>query len=321
MVVSESVATRGIKHHGVIHAGLYRHDSVMERGSRAWRAARKLPILPAAVIGLFVVFAIFAPLIAPYDPTRIALPQKFTPPLFFVGANSAYVLGTDALGRDVLSRLIWGARVSLTVSAAVVLLSSLVGLLIGLAAGYIGGRLDSFLMRFADGSLAFPGILIALLFAISLGPGVSTVILSLSVLGWASYARIVRGEVLRLRNLEFIVGARVVGCTPVRIMTTHLFPNVVDPWVVLLTLQIGLVVLSEATLGFLGAGVPPPTPSWGSLVSDGRNFVDTAWWISFFPGLAIGLLVLCVNYLGDWLRDTLDPRLRRTRQVGDVAPF
>jgi ABC-type dipeptide/oligopeptide/nickel transport system permease subunit len=278
-------------------------------------------MLPVAVIGLFVVFAIFAPLLAPYDPTRIALPQKLIPPLFFAGGNSAYVLGTDALGRDVLSRLIWGARVSLTVSAAVVLLSSLAGLLIGVAAGYLGGRIDSVLMRFADGSLAFPGILIALLFAISLGPGVTTVIISLSVLGWASYARIVRGEVLRLRNLEFIVGARVVGCTPIRIMTTHLFPNVLDPWVVLLTLQIGLVVLSEATLGFLGAGVPPPTPSWGSLVSDGRNFVDTAWWISFFPGLAIGLLVLCVNYLGDWLRDTLDPRLRRTRQVGDVAPF
>jgi peptide/nickel transport system permease protein len=320
MVVSESVATRVIEHQGVIPAGLYREGGVRQRSSKALRAARKIPILPTAVIALFVIFAIFAPLLAPYDPTRIALPQKLIPP-FFAGGNTAYLLGTDALGRDVLSRLIWGARVSLTVSAAVVLISSLVGLLIGLAAGYIGGRTDSLLMRFADGSLAFPGILIALLFAISLGPGVSTVILSLSVLGWASYARIVRGEVLRLRNLEFIVGARVVGCTPARIMTTHLFPNVVDPWVVLITLQIGLVVLSEATLGFLGAGVPPPTPSWGSLVADGRNFVDTAWWISCFPGLAIGLLVLCANYLGDWLRDTLDPRLRRTRQVGDVGPF
>ena len=157
MVVSESVASRVIKHHGVIHAGLYRHGGVKERGSRAWRAARKLPILPTAVIGLFVIFAIFAPLLAPYDPTRIALPQKLTPPFFVAGGNTAYLLGTDALGRDVLSRLIWGARVSLTVSAAVVLLSSLFGLLIGLAAGYIGGRIDSLLMRFADGSMAFPG--------------------------------------------------------------------------------------------------------------------------------------------------------------------
>ena len=268
---------------------------------------------------LFVLFAIFAPLLAPYDPTRIALPQKLTPPLIFQGGNPAFVLGTDNLGRDILSRLIWGTRVSLGVAATVVVVSSAVGLLIGLAAGYLGGRTDSFLMRFADGSIAFPGIFIALLFAISLGPGVWTVIVSLSVLGWANYARIVRGEVLRLRNFEFVLGARVVGCSPARIMTTHLLPNVLDAWVVMVTLQIGLVVLAEATLGFLGAGVPPPTPSWGSLVSDARNFVDTAWWISFFPGLAIMLLVLSANYLGDWLRDTLDPRLRRTRQPG-AAP-
>ncbi len=278
-----------------------------------------MPIVPVAIIGMFVVFAVCAPVLAPYDPTRIALPQKLTPPLFFAGGSPADLLGTDNLGRDVLSRLIWGARVSLSVSAAVVLISSAVGLLFGLAAGFIGGRTDSFLMRFADGSMAFPGILMALLFAISLGPGVATVILALSILGWASYARIVRGEVLRLRNLEFIVGARVVGASAHRIMATHLFPNVLDSWVVMITLQIGLVVLSEATLGFLGAGVPPPTPSWGSLVSDGRNFVDTAWWISFFPGLAIALLVLCVNYLGDWLRDTLDPRLRRIGSQRDVA--
>ena len=204
-----------------------------------------------AVISLFVSFAIFAPLLAPYDPTRIALPQKLTPPFFVPGGNTAYLLGTDSLGRDVLSRLIWGARVSLTVSAAVVLISSSVGLLLGLAAGYIGGRTDSVLMRFADGSIAFPGILIALLFAISLGPGVLTVIVALSVLGWAAYARIVRGEVLRLRNLEFIVGARVIGASPARIMVAHLFPNVLDAWVILITLQIGLVVLAEATLGFL----------------------------------------------------------------------
>jgi peptide/nickel transport system permease protein len=287
--------------------------------SSGWKIARKLPKLPTAIIVLFVAFAILAPLLAPYDPTRIALPQKLTPPSFMQNGNPAYILGTDNLGRDILSRLIWGARVSLGVSAAVVIASSAVGLLVGLAAGYFGGRADSFLMRFADGSIAFPGILIALLFAISLGPGVWTVIISLSVLGWANYARIVRGEVLRLRNLEFVMGARVVGCSPGRIMATHLLPNVLDAWVVMMTLQIGLVVLSEATLGFLGAGVPPPTPSWGSLVSDGRNFVDTAWWISFFPGLAIMLIVLCVNYLGDWLRDTLDPKLRRMRQPGAVS--
>jgi peptide/nickel transport system permease protein len=228
----------------------------------------------------------------------------------FEGGSTAHLLGTDNLGRDVLSRLIWGSRVSLGVTAAVVVLSSIVGLLIGLASGYVGGRADAFLMRVADGSIAFPAILIALLFAVSLGPGVVTVVLALSVLSWANYARIVRGEVLHLRHSEFVVGARVIGCSPTRVMATHLFPNLLDIWVVMITLQVGLIVLSEAALGFLGAGVPPPTPSWGSLVSDGRNLIDTAWWISFFPGLAIGLLVLCVNYLGDWLRDRMDPQLR-----------
>jgi peptide/nickel transport system permease protein len=309
--VADSVASTVIDQAGVPGARAYRAGGRRARASRLWMAGRQIPFLPTAVIGLFIIFAVFAPLLAPYDPTRIALPQKLIPPVFIDGGNSTHLLGTDALGRDVLSRLIWGARVSLTISAAVVLLSSTVGLAVGLAAGYIGGRTDSFLMRFADGSMAFPGILMALLFAISLGPGVWTVILALSVLGWASYARIIRGEVLHLRKLDFIAQARVVGSSPARIMATHLFPNVLNAWVVMITLQIGLVVLSEATLGFLGAGVPPPTPSWGSLVSDGRNFIDTAWWISFFPGLAIGLLVLSWNYLGDWLRDTLDPRLRQ----------
>jgi peptide/nickel transport system permease protein len=277
---------------------------------RIWNEARKFPPLPTAIIALFVIFAVFAPLVSPYDPTQIALVQKLKPPVFFAGGTPAHLLGTDNLGRDVLSRLIWGARVSLGVTAAVVVISSIVGLLIGLAAGYVGGRLDDLLMRIADGSIAFPAVLIALLFAVSLGPGVMTVIISLCVLSWANYARLVRGEVLRIRNLEFVVGARVIGCSPLRVMARHLFPNLLDVWVVMITLQVGLIVLSEAALGFLGAGVPPPTPSWGSLVSDGRNFVDTAWWISFFPGLAIGLLVLSVNYLGDWLRDRMDPQLR-----------
>jgi len=280
------------------------------RLTRAWKLGRKIPLVPTAIICLFVLFALFAPQLSPYDPTQIALPQKLKPPFPLEGGTAAHLLGTDNLGRDVLSRLIWGSRVSLGVTAAVVVVSSIVGLLIGLAAGYLGGRTDDFLMRVADGSIAFPAILIALLFAVSIGPGVTTVILALSVLSWANYSRIVRGEVLRLRHLEFIVGARVIGCSPARVMTVHLFPNLLDMWVVMITLQVGLIVLSEAALGFLGAGVPPPTPSWGSLVSDGRNLIDTAWWISFFPGLAIGLLVLSVNYLGDWLRDRMDPQLR-----------
>jgi len=308
--MAEPVAFRVASHYGVTRRSLASQRGARYRLVKAWMAARKIPLVPTAIIALFVIFALFAPQLAPYDPTQISLPQKLKPPFFLDGGSAAHLLGTDTLGRDVLSRLIWGSRVSLSVTAAVVVLSSIVGLLIGLGAGYIGGRTDAFLMRVADGSIAFPAVLIALLFAVSLGPGVTTVILALSVLSWANYARIVRGEVLHLRQLEFVVGARVIGCSPARVMATHLFPNLLDIWVVMITLQVGLIVLSEAALGFLGAGVPPPTPSWGSLVSDGRNFVDTAWWISFFPGLAIGLLVLCVNYLGDWLRDRMDPRLR-----------
>jgi peptide/nickel transport system permease protein len=310
MEMGEPVAFRVASHYGVAGQSLSGRGGVTHYLARAWMVGRKIPILPTAIIALFVIFAVLAPQLAPYDPTQIALPQKLKPPLLAPGGTLAHVLGTDNLGRDVLSRLIWGARVSLGVTAAVVVVSSIVGLLIGLAAGYLGGRTDAFLMRFADGSIAFPAILIALLFAVSLGPGVTTVIISLSVLSWANYARIVRGEVLHLRRLEFVVGARVIGCSPARVMAMHLFPNLLDIWVVMITLQVGLIVLSEAALGFLGAGVPPPTPSWGSLVSDGRNLIDTAWWISFFPGLAIGLLVLSVNYLGDWLRDRMDPRLR-----------
>ena len=304
------VAFRVEGHYGVTGPRFAHARGVADRLARAWIEARKIPWIPTAIIAVFVIFAVFAPLISPYDPTQIALPQKLKPPVLLEGGSLAHLLGTDTLGRDVFSRLIWGSRVSLGVTAAVVVLSSLFGLLLGLAAGYLGGRTDAFLMRVADGCIAFPGILIALLFAVSLGPGIATVIWALSVLSWASYARIVRGEVLQLRNLEFVVGARVIGCSPARVMASHLFPNLLHVWVVMITLQVGLVVLSEAALGFLGAGVPPPTPSWGSLVSDGRNFVDTAWWISFFPGLAIGLLVLSVNYLGDWLRDRMDPRLR-----------
>jgi peptide/nickel transport system permease protein len=308
--MAEPVAYRVATPYGLSGRGFGAPRRLRYRFARAWIAARKIPLLPTAIIAMFVAFAVFAPLLAPYDPTQIALPQKLKPPVFIDGGTFAHLLGTDNLGRDVLSRLIWGSRVSLSVTAATVVLSSIVGLLIGLAAGYLGGRIDDFLMRVADGSIAFPAILIALLFAVSLGPGVTTVIIALSILSWANYARIVRGEVLRLRNLEFVVGARVIGCSPARVMATHLFPNLLDIWVVMITLQVGLIVLSEAALGFLGAGVPPPTPSWGSLVSDGRNLIDTAWWISFFPGLAIGLLVLSVNYLGDWLRDRMDPQLR-----------
>jgi peptide/nickel transport system permease protein len=268
-------------------------------------------IIPVVVLALLVLAAIFAPLVAPYPPTKTSLPNRLLPPFFITGGSSAYLLGTDLLGRDVLSRVFFGARVSLSVSLIVILITSSIGTILGIIAGYLGGRADTLLMRITDISLAIPVILIALLLAVVLGSSFKTVVLALSILGWAPYARLIRGEVLKLREADFIAQARIIGSSSLRIMIRHIFPNVVNPLIVIATMSVGLVILMESTLSYLGAGIPPPTPSWGSMVSDGRNLIDKAWWISFFPGLAIGLVVLSGNFLGDWIRDKLDPRLRQ----------
>jgi peptide/nickel transport system permease protein len=266
--------------------------------------------LPAAVLLLLVVAAIFAPQLAPYDPLHTSLTERLQPPVF-AGGTEAHLLGTDKLGRDVLSRIIFGSRVSLSVSLVVILITAAIGTALGILGGYLGGWVDGLLMRVTDISLAFPGILIALLLAVILGPSLTTVVLAISLLGWAPYARLIRGEVLKLRTADFVLQARIMGCSPLRIMVTHIFPNIVNPLLILATLSVGLIILIESALSYLGAGIPPPIATWGSMVSDGRGLIDTAWWISFFPGVAIGMVVLSGNFLGDWLRDRLDPRLRQ----------
>ncbi|MBV8716896.1 MAG: ABC transporter permease [Chloroflexi bacterium] len=266
--------------------------------------------LPVVVLLTLVVCALFAGQIAPYDPLQTSLTARLQPPAF-AGGTSAHLLGTDKLGRDVLSRIIFGARVSLSVALLVILITATIGTTLGIVGGYLGGFTDAVLMRITDVSLAFPGILIALLLAVTMGPSFTTVVLAISMLGWAPYSRLIRGEVLKLRNADFVLQARIIGCSPGRIMLTHIFPNVINPLLILATLSVGLVILIESALSFLGAGIPPPTATWGSMVSDGRSLIDTAWWISFFPGLVMGLVVLSGNYLGDWLRDRLDPRLRQ----------
>jgi peptide/nickel transport system permease protein len=205
----------------------------------------------------------------------------------------------------------YGARVSLSVSLLVICITGAVGTIAGIVAGYLGGHTDTVLMRTTDASLAIPGILIALLLTVVLGPSFKTVVLALSMLGWAPYARLIRGEALRLREADFVAQARIIGSSSFRIMVRHVFPNVVNPLIVIATMNVGLVILMEAALSYLGAGIPPTTPSWGGMVSDGRNLIDKAWWISFFPGLAIGMVVMAGNFLGDWIRDKLDPKLRR----------
>lgn len=282
--------------------------------SGLWRPLqflRGVPIFPFVIMVVFIFCAVFADIIAPYPPEKMSLTARLSPPFFVEGGSMKHLLGTDTLGRDILSRIIVGARVSMIVSLLAILLAGGVGTTIGLTAGYLGGRVDAFLMRITDATLAFPGILIALLLAVALGPSFVTVLLALALIMWAFYARMIRGEVLSLREAGFIAQARIIGCSAPRIILTHLFPNVVNTILVMATLQIGIVILIEASLSFLGAGVPPPTPSWGSMVADGRDLFNRAWWISLFPGLAIALIVLSGNFMGDWIRDRLDPKLRQ----------
>jgi len=268
-------------------------------------------LVPVIILFLLVLVAVFAPFLAPHSPTKTSLPNRLLPPFFMEGGKTAYLLGTDLVGRDILSRVIYGARVSLSVSLLVILITASVGTILGIIAGYQGGHTDTILMRTTDASLAIPAILIALLLAVALGPSFKTVVLAISILGWAPYARLIRGEALRLREVDFVAQARITGSSSLRIMIVHIFPNVINPLIVISTMSVGLVILMEAALSYLGAGIPPTTPSWGSMVSDGRNLIDRAWWISFFPGLAIGLVVMSGNFLGDWIRDKLDPKLRR----------
>jgi peptide/nickel transport system permease protein len=271
----------------------------------------RLPVVSLTIIGVFVLAALFASVLSPADPEEQTLRARFMPPVWDERGTWKHVLGTDRLGRDLLSRIIWGSRVSLTAGVLTVLLASAVGACVGLVAGYYGGRVDTVLMRVTDATMSFPVILLALILAVTVGPSFVNVVIAIAVILWARYARVIRGQVLTLMELDFITQARIAGASAGRIILRHLFPNTLNTLVVLTTLQVGYVIIVEASLSFLGAGIPPPTPAWGSMISEGRDFVTSAWWVSFFPGLAILLVVLAFNLLGDWLRDTLDPKLRQ----------
>ena len=272
---------------------------------------RRLPLFSLSIIGLFVLVAILAPLLSPADPAEQSLRNRFKPPVWMEGGTSKYLLGTDRLGRDMLSRIVWGSRVSLTAGVVTVLIASAFGAAVGLVAGFYGGRVDAALMRVTDATMSFPVILLALILAVTVGPSFTNVVIAIAVILWARYARVIRGQVLTLMALDFIAQARIAGAGAARIILRHLFPNTLNTLVVLVTLQIGYVIIVEASLSFLGAGIPPPTPAWGSMIAEGREFVTSAWWVSGLPGLAILLVVLAFNLLGDWLRDTLDPKLRQ----------
>jgi peptide/nickel transport system permease protein len=272
---------------------------------------RNIPYVSLGIIAVFVLLALLAPLLGLADPHDQSLRNRFKPPVWEEGGSWKHALGTDRLGRDMLSRIVWGSRVSLAAGVVTVLVASAFGAAVGLVAGYYGGRVDAALMRMTDATMSFPVILLALILAVTVGPSFTNVVVAIAVILWARYARVIRGQVLTLMHLDFIAQARLAGAGAWRIITRHLFPNTFNTLVVLVTLQIGYVIIVEASLSFLGAGIPPPTPAWGSMIAEGREFVTSAWWVSMFPGLAILLVVLAFNLLGDWLRDTFDPKLRQ----------
>ena len=273
--------------------------------------ARRYPLLPMLVLLVFLILpGIFADQIAPHSPTGGSVKNRLVPPVWQEGGTWVNPLGTDKVGRDILSRVMHGARISLIVALVSIALGAIVGVTLGLIAGYFGGNVDHFIMRLVDITLALPSILLALVLATVMQPGFTSVVIIISLVIWARYARMVRGESLALKELDFIARARVSGASNGRIISRHVLPNVVNSLIVLATLEVGQVIIFEASLSFLGVGIPPPNPAWGLMVADGRVLVITAWWVSFFPGLAILLTVLSMNLLGDWIRDRLDPRLR-----------
>lgn len=275
------------------------------------RIKHNLPVLIGALIVVSVIVcAILADVISPHDPTAQELGKRLLPPSFMAGGSPEYLLGTDPLGRDTLSRIIHGARVSLTVGIAVVLLSGTIGVTLALVSGYRGGKVDLVLARVADIQQAIPFLILAIAVVAVLGANLVNLILVLGITTWVFYFRVVRGEVLATRQEDYVEAARVIGCGDGRIMLRHVLPNVSGSIIVIATLLVASTIIFEASLSFLGLGVQPPTPTWGGMVSDGRDYLVDAWWVSVFPGLAILLTVLGINLCGDWLRDKLDPKLK-----------
>jgi peptide/nickel transport system permease protein len=278
--------------------------------ARRGRRTRGLAVGGAVFVALLIMAALAAPLIAPDDPIRQSLRGRLSAPTLAGADGKAHLLGTDHLGRDVLSRVIYGARVSLLVGFAAVVVGGLVGASLGLMAGFRGGWTDSMIMTLADAQLAFPFILLAIGIIAVLGPSLPTLIVVIGLSGWVTYARVLRSQVLVLRSREFVDAIHALGGSVARVIARHVLPNVLSSLVVIATLELARAIVLEATLSFLGLGVQPPTPSWGGMVQEGREYLDSAWWISTAPGIVLMLTSIVVSRTGDWLRDLLDPTLR-----------
>jgi peptide/nickel transport system permease protein len=276
------------------------------------KAAREAPLVAAVILGVLVFAAVFADVIAPHDPTLpVAGANVFDPPFWMQGGSTSAPLGTDFQGRDILSRLIHGARVSLIVGLMGTLVAGTIGTLMGILSGYVGGWVDQIIMRVTDAWLALPAIVFAIFLAAMVGPSMWNIIVILGAVYWTRYARVIRGEVLTLREREFVKLAEIAGASKWRVIKRHILPNVMNTAMVLASLTVGVVIIAEASLSFLGVGVPPPEPSWGLMLAQERDaMMEGKWWLAVFPGICISLLVLSANMLGDWLRVRLDPQLR-----------
>ena len=278
---------------------------------RSWKFLRRWPVLSAAIIVILTFVAIFAPLIVPHDPLDSVLLERNVPPAWYEEGTMKYPLGKDPIGRDVLSRLIMGTRISLMIVAVSMIVGTVVGTGLGLIAGFKGGIIDEIIMRAVDIWFGIPFILVALIIAVVVGPGLTTMMGLLALASFGGFVRQVRAEVLSLKERDYVALARVAGASTTRILMVHILPGVSSTVMVIATMSTGGLILAESFLSFVGAGVPPPTPTWGAMVADGRGYMRDAWWITVVPGVAILITVMSLNFLGDWLRDKLDPRLRQ----------
>lgn len=312
---------------GVTNLGEYVRLGPQGHLGNALYVLRRWPIIPMLIIAVLIISAVFAPLVAPNEPEKQDLRARTSAPFWYPTCGEGetpfteacksstsknnYILGADALGRGLLSRIIFGARVSLTLALVSIIAGTIVGTTLGLIAGYFGGFVDELVMRLTDVATAIPYLLLALIIVIVAGQKFYVIVGVLALASWPGIVRLVRGQTLQLKTLDYVSLAKVAGASTPRIMYKHILPGVTNTLVVATTLQVGSIILAEAILSFLGAGVPPPTPSWGSMVSDGRDYLGSSWWVAFFPGIAIFLTVLAFNFIGDWLRDRWDPKLRQ----------
>ena len=278
---------------------------------RAYRLLRRYPLLPIFIIIVLAIMAIFAPVLAPSDPLYSSLDKVKEPPVWLAGGTSEYLLGADNIGRDLLSRIIHGSRISLMVAGIVLITGGGVGTVLGIVAGYTGGARDEFIMRMVDVFYAVPFILVALVAAVVFGASLGLVLILLTIFSWPPFARQTRGLTLQLKDMDYVAASRIAGASPTRIAFRHITPGLINIVIVLATLQVGSLILTESVLSYLGIGIPAPQPAWGSMVAEGREFISIAWWISVMPGAAIFMTVFAFNFLGDWLRDYYDPKLRQ----------